>query len=580
MGVVQFPSGSLVKWGLVTQLRKNRSFWALAFFIAIGMAGALLLWPDSRSRQMASISREMLAFVAMLFMGEALLLIPGMAATSVTLEKEQDTFDQLWLTLIRPGSLIAAKMINVLGIFYLFFIAALPIAGSIFFLIGVDGTQIAAVFGLVAATAFSCAAAGILCSAYFRKSVVATIASYCAMLFLSGILPHCVLLLFLVLSGISPGSGFGLNIVLGIQVFSPLFSLAIVIEPRAGMGGVISPWYSILYQLGWSLVCFYLARRCLLKPANPPKVEWHKPIDDSTLLERRRRQFPFYLIDPLRRKPSIPPHRNPMLVKELRWGIMGRAGWLIRIFYGAFIVYMATAIYVVAHVTSLSGGDTMPFVVIQMVVTILVIPPLMANSMAKEYEMGNMDFLRSTLLTPSEIMLGKIGACIINLGPLLLASLCSGAVMAGCILLEMSLQELAYQVAGYGTLATCVILSFGIGIGASVFTRRTTTALLTSYSLTLLIYVVVPLILIFEDVYYRSVMMMSPGNRSVEKFTAFFSPISAYLYAPMGTQIGRQVEEGMINIYWLGNVVLFSLIGLGLLAVAFFRFARSGMKDK
>ena len=592
MRIILFPSRTLVKWGLITYLRKRRAFALLAVSVVIAILGTAIFWPTGQFQQMASASKEMLMFVAMLFLCEALLFIPGLAAVGITIEKEQDTFDQLWLTLIRPGGVIAAKLVNVLGVFYLFLIGTMPILGSIFFLIGVDWVQIATVFGLITATAFSCATAGILCSTYFRKSVVSTIVSYAAMLFLCGLLPMFSMLLLYNLFGMHMGGANGSIIQWRAQVCSPVISLEVLNDPRAGGGVIVSPWYPILYQLFWGIVCFLLAQRLLMRPTNPPKVELRKPIDDTAVLERRRRQFPFYLIDPMRRKPSIESHRNPMLIKELRWGILGRAGWLIRVFYGAFIVYMITAIYVVAQVKSASNGDTMPFVIMQMIVTVLVIPPLLANSMAKEYEMGNMDFLRSTLLTPYEIVLGKVGAGALNLGPLLLASVCTGAVMAGCILLEMNPQELVYLFTGYVSLGTCVVLSLGIGMFASLTTQRTSTALIVSYSLSLMIYVGLPLVVRAGICYFAYGWNHSWGDMHASPIAAFLSPISAYIYGP-GTlygsgmlygpktqQMGRHMGESPFNVYWLSNVVLFSLIGLGFLAVTVYRFARSGMKDK
>ena len=575
MRVVQFPSRTLVKWGLITYLRTRRAFVFLAISVAIAILGTAMFWPTGQFQQMASTSRHMLMFISMLFMGEALLFIPGMAAVSVTIEKEQDTFDQLWLTLIRPGGVIAAKLVNVLGVFYLFLIGIMPILGSIFFLIGVDWVQIATVFSLVTATAFSCATAGILCSAFFRKSFVSTMVSYVAMLFLSGIPQLYIMAILGEHLGLGQNSAIGGQVMWVAQVCSPVLSLAVVIEPSAGTGGIVNPWWPILYQIFWGLSSFFLARRLLLKPANPPKVELRKPIDDTAVLERRRRQFPFYLIDPLRRKPSIESHRNPMLIRELRWGIPGRAGGLIRVFYGAFIVYMATAIYVLSQMRAAYDGYSIPFVVMQMIVTVLVIPPLLANSMTKEYEMGNMEFLRSTLLTPYEIVLGKVGASVITLGPLLLASACAGVLMAGCILIEIGPGELIYLFTGYGSLATCVLLSLGIGMFTSVSTRRTATALILSYCLSLILYVGLALAVMSGFMWFRSKW----GWTNYDNVAAFFSPIGEYIYGPV-QQRGHHIEGGPFNIYWLSNVVLFSGIGLEFLIVTVYRFARSGMKDK
>jgi len=453
----------------------------------------------------------------------------------------------------------------------------MPVLGVVFFLIGVDWRQVSAMLALVSALAFSCGMGGILCSTLFRKTIVAMIASYFVALCLTG----APLLVFAFMSSLF-GRGFFFSARYAdrlIQLVSPV--VAIVQAVSGGLFGrsTLSVMLPILYQVGWGLAFFAIARWVMSWAPKPPKVELRKPIDDQHVLERRRKRFPYYLIDPLRRKKPIEDQRNPMLAKELRWGFLGRADWLIRIFYGALIIYMFSAVNCATNMGR-SGGSTVSFIVLQLVVTALVIPPLLANSLAKEYEMGNIDFLRSTLLTPSEIVLGKVFAGLINLSPLLLASACVGACMLGGALLWYP-REVGYLVAGYGSLAACVILSLGIGMFSALSTKRTSTSLVMGYGISIMAYFGVALLVMLLGMWLDSSLMR---GSEFERLIGFLSPISAYLISPsVSPSFVRRSgfgAPGPLNMYWFSNVVFFSLIGVGFLARALYQFRTHGMKDR
>ena len=578
MRVVLFPSKTLVKWGLMTHLRKKRALLMLLAFLGVAFLGTAAFWPEGQITQMAYASRELLMLVSMFFMGGTFVFVPGLAAVTVTVEKERDTFDQLFLTLIRPSGVIVAKLANVLGIYYLLMIGTLPILGAIFFLIGVDWQQVVLMFGLVTATAFSCGMGGILCSIFFRKTIVSMSVSYLLALCIAGA-PLLLIVLFYELMGYR-SSEFQRLIEYIAQICSPVVATIMILEPQSFGSQTLSVVNPILYQIVLGLFFFLLARRILIRPPKPPKVETRKPIDDHRILEQRRKRFPYYLVDPLRRKKPIEDRRNPMLVKELRWGFLGRADWLIRVFYGALILYLFAGIIVATEIGHVSIGSTIPFIVVQMVLTILATPPLLANSLPKEYEMGNMDFLRSTLLTPHEIVLGKVFAGSINLAPLFCASLCAGIFMLFGTLIGMLKEDFVYLITGYGSLAACVILSLGMSMFASLSTKRTSTSLALGYGLTIMVYLGIPFLTLMLT------MWLAPEiakGRDFEHVVMFLSPISAYVMSADVYRAAHNLSRHTatpLNFYWFSNVVLFSTVGIEFLILSIIRFKYYGMKDK
>ncbi len=55
---------------------------------------------------------------------------------------------------------------------------------------------------------------------------------------------------------------------------------------------------------------------------------------------KRKLRFPFYLIDPMRRKRNIPNWMNPIFAKEMRSKAFGGGIWIFRSAYLCFAVSM------------------------------------------------------------------------------------------------------------------------------------------------------------------------------------------------------------------------------------------------
>ncbi len=104
--------------------------------------------------------------------------MPGLAAAAIVSEREQDTLDQLYLTLVRPSGVIAAKALNTAGIYLLLMLATLPIFATVMFGVGTDWQQLVFIFGFLTVTALTCAMIGIVCSTIFRRTFLAVTASY------------------------------------------------------------------------------------------------------------------------------------------------------------------------------------------------------------------------------------------------------------------------------------------------------------------------------------------------------------------------------------------------------------------
>jgi len=571
-----FPSAALVKRELIRDLRRPRSFVCLGLFVAVCILVAIANYPPEHARNMAAashFSREFVRMVTLTLVAGAALFMPGLAGSTIVVEKEQRTFDLLHLTLIRPHRIVIAKLLNTLGLLMLLTLAVMPVLGVVFFLVGIDWAQLALMLMVLTAATFSCAMVGILCSARFARTTVAIIASYVGMVTVMG----APVLLVYICAAIGRSTGLGyIHIPRQFEAaFSPF---------AAVLYSDLVPYVllCIAYQTAFAFASFFLTLRILRRPPRTAIVITRKPIDDAALLEARRKEFPFYLIDPLRRKEPIEDKRNPMLVKELRWGAMGRSTALIRVFYTAFIVYFllgAIVVLTTVYSTRYTGnftGSVFMWLIMQIYLTVIIAPTLLANALTKEYELGNVDMLRMTLLTPRDIVLGKVVAGAVSLSPLILAALLSSAPLVfvglffpGCLSLLLT---------GYVTLLVCAFVSLSLGLFASSITRRTGASVVLSYLFNIMVLGGFTFIcLLISDAIRSPPYSLAPLPS--ERVGHFLSPIAAFWAGSLYYRHWR-LGDSALNWYWLGNVATFTLLSLGIIWFCVVRFARVGMRDR
>ena len=484
-----FPSLVLIRRELIALLRGGRAFLLLAMFVAFVGMFAILEWPDLEEFDlwMASmLSRSLIQTLTMAFAIASVLFVPAVAATAIVSERERSTYDFLTLSLVRPLGIVWAKLVNVLGFFFLLFVALMPVFGLAFFLVGVDLWDILPALSIVAASAVSCASIGLLCSSRARTTMRAVATTYAAVL------------LYMSLPGIIFGLARGVEFVItrsyydlpdwipaALFVSSPAVAFVMLLQDATSF---IAPYpldtavsLHLAYQGLVTAASIFLAAHYVKRPIKPPKIELRKPIDDTAELDRRRKRFPYYIVDPMRRRKEIEDGRNPMMVREMRWGLLNNATLSIRVFYASFVVYFFAGIIVTFEGSPEDYAAT--WTLTQVIITILAAPAMTANVMTKERELRNMDMLRMTLLTPREIVLGKLAAGIVSMVPLLTA-----ATLASVVVLVLGVNDITQLAVGYGVLFVSAFVAVCIGLFASTHASRTATALAIGYAVSILFF--------------------------------------------------------------------------------------------
>ena len=551
------PAVALVKRELLTSMRRGRTYALMALVVA----GAILLaawgWPEGQRAltQAASFSRAFMGFFVSVVTLAAIFFVPAFAANSVTLEREQGTFDLLRMTLVRPSGIIAAKLVNSVGLFLLVIIAGFPVLGAAFFLVGLDWGQVAQTMLVTLGGATMYGLIGIAVSARAKSGPRAIAASYGLVIVLVWLGPSFVARIPLAL-------GWPRALLAGLSPFVALIAVQV---------GKLDWWefgVGLFIQAGIAALLFLIALRALRRAAEPKKVETRKPIDDPKLVWRRRLRFPFYIIDPLKRKKPIKDGRNPAAVKEFRWGLARQGTMPARMFCAGLVVFFPVV------VGAVGTESYRPLLVAQLVGTLLIGPALVAGSLTRERELGNLDMLRLTLLRPREIVLGKLTAGLVSVSPVALAGLAWTPV---CLPWARA-EHWTLFVTAYGTLIVSVWLCLVLSLLASLLVRRTATALALSYMFSFLAFVGGAWIVRYlgASILWRAARFRWPD--SLDSATAFLSP--ALAFGETLSSVSRHGPHHFVTVYWLANVAMFAVLAALLTWLAVGLFARRHMRDR
>lgn len=576
------PALAVIRREFLTGLRSPKPFIFLAVILLIMIAGAAFLvgvvlnenvqWRGSISTQDV---RAMFMLYSMGLYFTGMLLVPPLAAVSICVEKQQDSYDLLRMTYISPFSLVFAKLANVIGLFTLVAIATLPIVGVFFFLVGIDWSQILQSVLVIAVSVLSCAIIGLAASAFCYRTLPAIMTTYAVGFACQGGL----LLLFLI-----AGELFGIDLwILELArnmdeseaaMFSPLMAIAAIGDGRLNFVPIV---ISLVFQLVIALIALKFALVTLNRPMRAIKVDQEKPIDDQAELQARRKSFPYYLVDPRRRRPMIPDSANPLFQKELQTSLLGKGTFAIRILYGftifCFIVSLFSLFANEFGIRNIEGFVAWPILIDTCFVLILA-PSLIALSMSKEQEWGNLDMLRMTLLDTDQIMDGKFRTGVYT------AILPMAGAVFGC--LPLAIFAWQYPAAwvtaftGFVSMAVCVFYTLAISLAVTATCRRGVTALLLGYGASIGALLLFPGLLLFLTVVVgETIFRGGRGPNDIDGLfdaLVFLSPLTAQFLNVAGFEDYN--ADSPFNTYWLSNVLVFAFAAQMILKFAARRLDR------
>ena len=150
--------------------------------LAVALAFVFLGSDGFGSASGSAVGRAMFAFVALVHAAFVGVVCPLLAASLVTGEREQKTFDSLCAAPVSAGSLLGAKLLSVAVYFFALQCMTLPMMSISFILGGVSPEVVAVVAALTAAFTFFSGAVGLYASCRFRRSIASVPAAGIAVL--------------------------------------------------------------------------------------------------------------------------------------------------------------------------------------------------------------------------------------------------------------------------------------------------------------------------------------------------------------------------------------------------------------
>jgi ABC-type transport system involved in multi-copper enzyme maturation permease subunit len=338
------------------------------------------------------------------------------AASAVAQEKDRRTFVLLLMTDMRNHEIVLGKLFGSLLPIATLILATVPVLMSLLFLGGVGLSQVVEAVVIVAATSLAAGSLGGLMGLWRERT------------FQSLALTVLVLVLYLCL--VQGLSLFGLQ---SVRLWlDPFLALARVQHAGADDAG-LSPAYGFaLAMLGWTVLIngVGLVKLRVWNPSGEPIMQREKPADDKEI-------DPAYEPDKAKQMARATAHAapgrvrhvegNPILWREVKTRAYGRRPLLVKLAYAvvlALIGFFALAPLVqgLPPVGFEAAYGLLPVGVL----SLLLVAAQATTAITSERDIGALDLLLVTDLTPREFIFGKLAGIVYNtkeylIPPLILA---------------------------------------------------------------------------------------------------------------------------------------------------------------
>ncbi|MFK8112047.1 MAG: ABC transporter permease subunit [Rubripirellula sp.] len=533
---------------LLVNLRTNRAFLLLAVYQLLLAAVVLVAWPADERLDLTTNPPSAQKLVNLFFLGQyviASLMAPSFAAGAITGEKERRTYEMLLASPMRPGAIVLGKMVASLTHLGMLILASLPIIVLCLPLGGVSVYEVlAAYLGLIVSVILF-GAIGVFCSSYFSRTSSSLVVSYLC------ILP--LVMLAVMFWGAFEGDG-----ILRLKV-------AVLVLPAFVLSAVI-------------LMCAAAAGRMLYPPdvgsEGKEVIDLEKEAEEAVGLVIQPDQFPDRLFAPPKKQELMPDGANPVYDKEIHSEVFSQGTLMLRL---VIQISMLLAIPLMGVFLFWQIERCAWFSVYVIVFNMLVGPVFLAGSMTSERERQTLDLLLTTTLTPWQILSGKfvVGFRI----SAVLTSFLLWPLLLGTALNSSFWTNWMGVLAMFAIVLMVCLVNAVVALMCSLFTRKTSIALLSTYVALLLLYVAPPALISLMQI-----LDFAPDMISQFSWAGISSPFSALFSIPLDANLKRDFDDDPANIgnlKLLASYFVFStcLVGASTIAMVARLRARRGLSE-
>jgi ABC-type transport system involved in multi-copper enzyme maturation permease subunit len=521
---------------LLVNLRTPRAFVLLLLFQLLLAAVVFFAWPKDNIRlDLTGSGGSTSSLVDLFFLGQYILasmMAPSFAAGAIAGEKERATYELLLSSPVRPESIVMGKLVAALTHLAILIFSSLPIVMLCLPLGGVSFYEVlAAYFGLLVSV-ITFGMISIACGSFFSRTSSSLVVSY-------------LVILPMAMSG-----------VLFWYLLSPYgetrFKLTVFVLPGLAAAVTIPLYY----------VC---CARMLYPPdfgsEGKEVVDLEAEASQAVGLIIQRDKFPDRLFAPPKRDTLMNDGVNPIYDKEMRSEIFGQGTLMLRL---AIQISMVLAIPMMAWTLYLQPQAAPFYISYVLLFNVLVGPVFSAGSVTSERERQTLDLLLTTVITPWQLLWGKLLSAL-RVSSVLSAFLLWPLILA--VVLQVEILRNLPTIVGYLIIfaLTCFTTAV-LALFCSTIFRKTTHSLLATYIAILTLYLAPMAANFFSQTYFPN----SPVTRWVSGLT-ITSPFAAAFNLPLrvtnteGRMTGSDSTIGLLGIDLIelqhfGGYVSFTLL--------------------
>jgi ABC-type transport system involved in multi-copper enzyme maturation permease subunit len=530
--VLQNP---ILRKELVGSLRGIKTLLAAIAIAVVSCCLVILRWPSDATMDLASQgAMQIFQPVAFAIASAVMVLVPAFPATAIVGERRRGT---LMLLLNSPTSttqVFLGKLLGNLLLGCILFSVSLPAMFACYAMGGVSITgHIIPLLLILFGMSLQYSALGLWISARSPSTEASLRSTYAAILCLTLVsLGPSVL--------VSRRAGVEGLVIQAITTLSPIPALQSITDFQGYSRalGFESGWLMFVLM---SVAIAVVLSISTIRRLDPILLDRASPV--GKVLESERLSWwrrILFLVDPRRRKASIPSWLNPVMVKDFRTRRFGRLHWLLRLVSVCAIASLVLA--VIATTGSVTWGVdriAASLVIMQIGLLLLLGPSLGANAIASEIESGGWQLLRAAPISAWRILTGKVLSVALTLLLLL------GATLPGYVTMAYVQPLVSGQVANVlVSLGVATAMITCISVCVSAFSNSTSVATATSYTVILVLFAGTMLIWVFRGspfgpVLVENALLLNPAATALSEINA--PGFDSYDLTPRGWYVGAAV---------------------------------------
>ena len=369
----------------------------------------LLLWPRSGIFTQSN-SNEIFSVFLNINLAMILLLTPGFVASTITQERENKSFDLLFTSLLTPIQIMFGKLFSSLAVAFMVVVISMPITAVCALSGGISVPLLLRAYSIILLATLTYGLLGLAASSICHRSFTALVTTYVGIMLLAG----ATWLPSVLLSNLIGGRSLWL-VIRSLSPFEALFALNHPENYELAFGGLSASNVYGMHLLGmlvFGTLFFLVFCYFILRPPSPKRTKTQDQYVDRKTTIKRKLMFPFYLIDPLKRKKPIAAWRNPIFVAEIRSRIFGKPKFIVRALSTCMILSLVVLTLVTMQFATQLDPDMVRLVAIifQVGVVAFFAPAVCAGSITDERASGTLTMLRMTGISVRTIVSGKMKA--------------------------------------------------------------------------------------------------------------------------------------------------------------------------